>query len=536
MRRKQETMQEQSAGWRLESTYARLPQVFFSEVTPTPVAAPRLAILNTALANRLGLDPDRLASEAGVEILAGNRLPEGSVPLAQAYAGHQFGHFTRLGDGRAVLLGEHIAPDGLRFDIQLKGSGRTPYSRDGDGRAALGPMLREYLVSEAMAGLGIPTTRSLAVVTTGETIWRDQPLAGAVLTRVASSHLRVGTFEHAAALGNLADLRALADYAIERHFPGVAAARDPYLAFLAAVLRRQARLAAQWQGVGFIHGVLNTDNLSISGETIDYGPCAFMDAYDPATVFSSIDLQGRYAYGNQPRMVSWNLARFAETLLPLLDPDPDKALLRAQAVLNTFAEYYQAAWLQVMRDKLGLRTQEETADGGTTTTIRLRGAEPVWTDERVHDPESLPLTDPDQEGDVALVKELLDLMKAHQRDWTNTFVDLSFARTDDLDDPFYGSEAFIAWHNDYQMRLSLQEESPESILSRMRSANPAVIARNHRVEEALAAAVKRGDLAPYFRLLGAIAIPYAHVPGQADFSSPGNPAGPDGRYRTFCGT
>jgi uncharacterized protein YdiU (UPF0061 family) len=334
----------------------------------------------------------------------------------------------------------------------------------------------------------------------------------------------------------LADLRALADYAIERHFPGAVAARQPYLAFLAAVLRRQARLVAQWQGVGFVHGVLNTDNLAISGETIDYGPCAFMDAYDPGTVFSSIDLQGRYAFGNQPRMVSWNLARFAETLLPLLDPNQEKARARAQAVLNTFAEHYQAAWLQVMREKLGLKPLDDAADEGTEVTVRLRGAEPVWADDWQADPEAVPPTDPEQEGDIAQVKELLDLMKAHQRDWTNTFVDLSLVHTDDLDDPFYGSEAFIAWQNDYQMRLSLQEESPEAILYRMRSANPAVIARNFYVEEALAADIDRADLAPYFKLLGALAIPYAHVPAQAEFASPGNPDGPDGRYRTFCGT
>ncbi|HEU4965779.1 MAG TPA: YdiU family protein, partial [Bacilli bacterium] len=325
-------------GWNLDNSYARLPEVFFSVISPNPVYAPKLIVLNQPLASSLGLDAQALQSEEAVAVLAGTQVPEGSVPLAQAYAGHQFGHFTKLGDGRALLVGEQITPSGERFDIQLKGSGRTPYSRGGDGRAALGPMLREYIISEAMHGLGIPTTRSLAVVTTGEPIYRETKLPGAILTRVAASHLRVGTFQYAAQWGTVEDLRALADYAIQRHYPEADKAENRYLALLQEVIKRQAALVAKWQQVGFIHGVMNTDNMTIGGETIDYGPCAFMNTYDPKTVFSSIDVQGRYAYGNQPYIAGWNLARFAETLIPLFDDDQEKAVQIVQDAISAYSQ------------------------------------------------------------------------------------------------------------------------------------------------------------------------------------------------------
>ncbi len=332
-------------GWNLDNSYARLPKMFFTRLDPTPVRSPKLIILNYPLATSLGLNVQALQSKDGVAVLAGNRIPEGALPLAQAYAGHQFGHFAMLGDGRALLLGEQITPRGERFDIQLKGSGRTPYSRGGDGRAALGPMLREYIISEAMHGLGIATTRSLAVVTTGESVIRETVLPGAMLTRVAASHLRVGTFQYVSKWGTIEDLRVLADYTLQRHFPDVEADDSRYLLLLREVIKRQAALIAKWQLVGFIHGVMNTDNMALSGETIDYGPCAFMDAYDPATVFSSIDSGGRYAYGNQPHIAGWNLARFAETLLPLLHSDQTQAIKLAQDAVSGFAELYHRNWL-----------------------------------------------------------------------------------------------------------------------------------------------------------------------------------------------
>src|SRR5262245_22216558 len=371
------------AGWRLEHSYAQLPQLFFSDVRPTPVAAPRLVIFNGALADELGLENAALDCPAGAAILGGNMVPEGARPIAQAYAGHQFGHFTGLGDGRAILLGEQITPGGDRRDIQLKGPGRTPYSRGGDGRAALGPMLREYIISEAMHALGIPTTRSLAVVSTGEAVYRETALEGAVLTRVAASHIRVGTMQWAAAHQDRDVLLALSDYTRARHYPGLAGAPEPHLALLDAIVDAQAHLLARWQLVGFIHGVMNTDNMALSGETIDYGPCAFMDAYDPATVFSSIDDGGRYAYGNQPAIAQWNLARLAEAMLPLLDPEPQRAVERANASRARFAELFDSDWLAAMRGKLGLFAGE-----------------------------------PD---DRLLVNDLLAWMQLRQADFTNTF-------------------------------------------------------------------------------------------------------------------
>src|SRR4051794_37853057 len=376
-------MMDFMAGWHLEHTYASLPSLFHAAARPTPVREPRLIVFNRPLAIALGLDADALDGPDGAVILGGNALPEGATPIAQAYAGHQFGYFTALGDGRAILLGEQITPAGDRVDIQLKGPGRTPFSTRGDGRAALGPMLREYLVSEAMHALGIPTTRSLAVVATGEPVYRDRRLDGAVLTRVAASHIRVGTMQWAAAHQDRDALRALSDYTRARHYPELAASPEPHIALFDAILERQARLIARWQLVGFVHGVMNTDNMALSGETIDYGPCAFMDAYDPATVFSSIDHGGRYAYGNQPSIAQWNLARLAEAMLPLFDPDAERAVERATAALDRFPALFEQHWLDGLRAKLGLFTPE-----------------------------------PD---DLALVNDLLAWMQRTAADFTNTF-------------------------------------------------------------------------------------------------------------------
>src|SRR3954465_6446332 len=419
-------------GWRLEYSYAQLPQLFYSDVRPTPVAEPRLVIFNRALADELGVDAAVLDSPDGAAIFAGNALPEGARPIAQAYAGHQFGHFTTLGDGRAILLGEQITPSGSRRDIQLKGPGRTPYSRGGDGRAALGPMLREYIVSEAMHALGIPTTRSLAVVSTGEPVYRDTALDGAVLTRLAASHIRVGTMQWAAAHRDHDALRALSDYTRARHYPQLADAPGSHLALLDAIIDAQARLIARWQLVGFIHGVMNTDNMALSGETIDYGPCAFMDAYDPETVFSSIDHAGRYAYGNQPPIAQWNLARLAEAMLPLFDTLPEKAVERATASLDRFPELYEQYWLDGMRGKLGLF--------------------------------------PAEDGDQALVDDLLAWMHDRSADFTNTFVSLT--RGVPLAEADADADA-DAWHRRWMDRRERQPQSPAEGASLMRRHNPA---------------------------------------------------------------
>lgn len=478
-------------GWNFDNSYARLPQLLFSAVRPTPVPAPELVVLNHPLATRLGLNVERLKSNDELAVLAGNRIPTGAFPLAQAYAGHQFGYFTMLGDGRAILVGEQITPDGERFDVQLKGSGRTPYSRGGDGRAALGPMLREYVISEAMYALGIATTRSLAVVTTGELIIRETELPGAILTRVAASHLRVGTFQYASQWGGAGNLQALADYTLRRHFPHVPDDEDRYLSLLHEVIKRQAALIARWQLVGFVHGVMNTDNMAISGETIDYGPCAFMDAYDPATVFSSIDHQGRYAYGNQPNMAAWNLARFAEALLPLLHSDSEQAVKLAQDEISGFAHLYRCNWLGGMRAKLGLGNEE---------------------------PE-----------DEALIERLLDLMHQHGSDYTNTFRALTFDKLDGS--PLFEVPEFLQWHEDWVARLGRQRESADAVHQLMRDSNPAVIPRNHRVEEALEAAVQHGDYSVMEKLLRVLVNPYAHTPEQDEYAMPsGRP------YKTFCGT
>lgn len=482
------------AGWQLEHSYAALPQTFFSKITPAPIQNPELIILNEQLADSLGLDSGALQEEEGVQILAGSRTPDSGLPLAQAYAGHQFGHFTMLGDGRALLHGEQITPDGRRVDIQLKGSGRTTYSRGGDGRAALGPMLREYIISEAMHALGIPTTRSLAVVKTGEPVFRESILTGAVLTRTASSHLRVGTFEYALNRGSMNDLRALADYTISRHYPEVRETENPYLMLLREVVTRQASLIAKWQLAGFIHGVMNSDNMALSGETIDYGPCAFMNSYDPKTVFSSIDARGRYAYGRQPIMAEWNLSRFAEALVPLIDENQEKAVELAQAEISSFPEKFNVYWLQGMRAKLGLFTEEAE--------------------------------------DEALITDLLNLMQEQEADYTNTFRAITFNKLDKTG--LFTDNRFASWQERWQERLGKQNESQEDSRQLMRDNNPAVIPRNHHVEEALEAAEKNGDYSVMNKLLDVLADPYAHTREQEDYTAP--PAPTLVPYRTYCGT
>jgi uncharacterized protein YdiU (UPF0061 family) len=481
------------AGWRLEHTYTELPQLFHADARPSPVAAPRMVAFNTPLAKALGLDPDLLNTPEGARIFAGNILPEGAHPIAQAYAGHQFGHFTALGDGRAILLGEQITPAGERVDIQLKGPGQTKYSRRGDGRAALGPMLREYIISEAMHALGIPTTRSLAVVMTGEPVYRETALDGAVLTRVAASHIRVGTMQWAAAHQDEDALAALADYTRARHYPELTGAAEPHLALLDAIVDRQARLIARWQLAGFIHGVMNTDNMALSGETIDYGPCAFMNAYEPGTVFSSIDHAGRYAYGNQPPIAHWNLTRLAEAMLPLFDATPERAIQRATASLDRFPDLFEQYWLEGMRAKLGLFTQE-----------------------------------PD---DKALADGLLAWMQRRAADFTNTFRMLT--ATAAAAGGSNGDSEFDEWRGRLEARRSRQPQSAADVQDLMQRHNPAFIPRNHLVEEALEAAAERGDLSVMARLLDVLSTPYDHGRDLPEFSSPGTT---DRSYRTFCGT
>ncbi|MCG7362413.1 YdiU family protein [Roseomonas sp. ACRSG] len=487
-------------GFVFDNSYARLPERFFARLNPTPVSAPALVRVNAALAESLGLDPAALASPDGVAILAGNSIPPGAEPIAQAYAGHQFGGFSpQLGDGRAILLGEVLGRDGQRRDIQLKGSGPTPFSRQGDGRAALGPVLREYIVAEAMAALGIPTTRALAAVTTGETVRRETALPGAMLTRVAASHIRVGTFQYFAARGDEEAVRLLADYCIDRHYPQVAAAPNRYLALLEAVVAAQADLVARWMLIGFIHGVMNTDNTTISGETIDYGPCAFMDAYDPATVFSSIDYYGRYAYGNQPPVVQWNLARLAECLLPLLAEDEEAALAAARQALTGFAPRFEDAWNTGLCRKIGLSSAEE--------------------------------------GDVALAQALLDLMAAQKADFTLTFRALCGAALGDdaaaralFSDP----AGYDDWAARWRQRLEREQATPEVRAAALRAVNPLFIPRNHRVEAALNAAVSFGDYGPFETLLDVLSRPFEDQPGRESFSLPPEPA--EMVQQTFCGT
>ena len=484
------------------SSYASLPERFFARVQPTHVAAPRLIKLNQALATDLNIDVSALDAAALANLFSGNVLPQGAVPIALAYAGHQFGHFVpQLGDGRAILIGEMRDRSGVLRDIQLKGCGRTPYSRSGDGRAALGPVLREYLVSEAMHALGIPATRTLAAVTTGESVQRETALPGAILTRVAASHVRVGTFEYFAARGDSAGTKILADYVIDRHYPLCAHDESPYLALLNQVVSRQAALIADWMNVGFIHGVMNTDNMAVSGETIDFGPCAFMDAFDPATVFSSIDQRGRYAYANQPNAALWNLARFAETLLPLIDVGTQRAIGVATEAIATFETLFNDSWLGGMRRKLGLSTSE-----------------------------------PD---DRQLAEDWLKAMHRNQADFTLSFRALCTAARDRQGDgplraQFHNAPEYDEWALRWRARMSLEARSPESRTQSMQEANPAYIPRNHRVEQVIVAAVERNDFAPFEEFSEVLAAPYVE---RAAFARYANPPQPGERVlQTFCGT
>ena len=484
-----------------DNSYARLPARFFAAVAPTAVPAPRLLQLNRGLALELGLDPDWLASREGIETLAGSRIPDDAQPLAAAYAGHQFGSFVpQLGDGRAILLGEVIDRAGKRRDIQLKGAGPTPFSRQGDGRAAIGPVLREYIVSEAMAALGIPTTRSLAAVATGDTVFREAALPGAVLTRVASSHIRVGTFQFFAARQDVEALRLLADHVIARHDPEAAGADRPYRALLDGVIARQAKLVASWLSVGFIHGVMNTDNMSVAGETIDYGPCAFLDAYHPGKVFSSIDRAGRYAYANQPRIAHWNLARLAECLMPLLDPDQETGLREAQQSLAAFPDLFESAFQDGLRRKLGLVSSEK--------------------------------------DDAALARALLNAMAANEADFTLTFRRLCDAAIDPAADAtvkvlFRDPDAYGAWAVQWRLRVDRDEPSPDR-RSAMRAVNPAIVPRNHRIEAAIRAAVERDDLGPAEHLIAGLARPFEDRAGFEDLALP--PKADELVRETFCGT
>ncbi len=489
-----------------DNSYARLPDRFFVRQKPTPVSKPALIRLNDALARDLGLDPVALASDAGIAMLAGNRIASGSQPIAAAYAGHQFGGFSpALGDGRAILLGEVIGKDGIRRDIQLKGSGPTPWSRRGDGRAALGPVLREYIVSEAFSAFGIPTTRALAAVTTGDVVLRETPMPGGVLTRVAQSHIRVGTFQYFAARQDVDAVRILADHVIARHYPDAASAPNPYRALLDGVIARQASLIAQWMLIGFIHGVMNTDNCQVAGETIDFGPCAFMDAYHPETVFSSIDRNGRYAFSSQPAIAHWNLVRFAETLLPLLGDDQDAAISEAQAALEPFAGQFEAAYGSGLRRKIGLAPAPAFVVG----------------------------------EDTALIRELFDLMAAGRADFTLSFRRLADAAADPAADAafatlFQGGVDPAPWLARWRERLSSDPVVPAVRATQMRAVNPLFIPRNHRIEQAIVAAVGGDDFAPFHRLVDVLARPFDDQPGNADLALPPEPD--EIVQETFCGT
>ena len=484
------------SGWNLAHSYAELPPLFHEPWKLTPVSSPALLLFNRPLVAQLGLDPDSLDRPEAARLFAGSTLPPGAKPLAQAYAGHQFGSFTGLGDGRALLLGEQITPDGRRFDVHLKGSGPTPFSRGGDGRAALGPMLREFLISEAMHALGIPTTRSLAVATTGETVWRREGrLPGAVLTRVAASHLRVGTFEWAAAHQDREALLTLARYTLQRHYPDSQEAENPALVLLQHVMARQAALVARWIQVGFVHGVLNTDNVTLSGETIDYGPCAFLDDYHPDTTFSSIDRYQRYAFGKQASITHWNLARLAEALLPILDPEEATALELANDAISTYPALFESEWLQCMGGKLGLFQPSVQ--------------------------------------DKPLIDSLLAWMEKTRADFTNTFRQLTTGKA--LDTPPFADPDFVSWHQRWALRRRQQPQPAVETLALMRSRNPVVVPRNHKVEEALTAAVSAQDLNPLHRLLTVLASPYDDESSTPDeFTQPAPPS--DTPYRTFCGT
>ena len=479
--------------FQFQNTFINLPAVLYTRIFPFPSPKPHAVIINHKLAQELGLDLKQYSNESLANFFSGSSMLEGSDPIAQAYAGHQFGHFTILGDGRAHLLGEHIKPDGTRIDIQLKGSGRTPYSRGSDGKAVLGPMLREYIISESMHALGIPTTRSLAVVLTGEKVFRKSALPGAILTRIASSHIRVGTFQFASAQQDTELISKLLDYTINRHFPLLQETENKALSLLKNVMERQADLIVHWMRVGFIHGVMNTDNMTLSGETIDYGPCAFMDSYDPNTVFSSIDRTGRYSYENQPIIAQWNLARLAETLLPMIDSDINKAIDLATETVNEFSQLYQEKWLSMMCAKIGIFHVNK--------------------------------------DDEKLISDLLEWMHKSNADYTNTFRDL--ANQDIPLGNHYEDKNFREWHGRWKTRLQQNLKPHKDALCLMKSTNPAVIPRNHRVEQALEDAVQ-GDFTSFYALRDALKSPYEHDAKFDEFQLP--PDSSNRFYQTFCGT
>ncbi len=478
-------------GWHFDNTYSKLSNTFKENIKPTPVHDPELVILNEELASTLNLDFSKTDKKKLAEIFSGNSIPKETNTIAQAYAGHQFGHFTMLGDGRAVLLGEHLVNNDNRFDIQFKGSGRTSFSRGGDGRAALGPMLREYIISEAIYSLNIPTTRSLAVVKTGEKVVRENLLQGAILTRVASSHLRVGTFQYIAATQNIENLNTLVDYTINRHYPEIITSNSKGLDLLNLVMEKQCQLVINWMRVGFIHGVMNTDNMAISGETIDYGPCAFMDHYDPKTVFSSIDKFGRYAFSNQPPITKWNLARFAECLIPLIDKNEDTAIKLATDLIDNFQNIYEDKWLNMIRDKLGLFGEEK--------------------------------------NDKKLINDLFNWMEKNKADYTNTFCHLMGINSDEV----YKNVEFVNWKNEWKKRSELNNSTKEKQIKLMKSNNPIVIPRNHKVEEALAEADK-GSLDKIKKLLAILKNPYDNQNNIEEYQTPA-PSNNE-KYQTFCGT
>ena len=481
-------------GWNFKNTYVNFPDTILTHISPVPVKDPSIVILNEELSKELGLDFTSLNNDLIADMFCGNVLPDGADPIAQAYAGHQFGHFTNLGDGRAIVLGEHVTPNNDQVDIQYKGSGQTPYSRGADGRAALGPMLREYVISESMHGLGIPTTRSLAVTKTGEYVFRDSPLPGAILTRVAKSHIRVGTFQYLAAKGDLETIKDLVTYSIKRHYPLYKNEDNLALTLLNAVMEQQINLIVHWMRVGFIHGVMNTDNMTISGETIDYGPCAFMDQYDEKTCFSSIDLQGRYSFGNQPSIAQWNLARFAETLLPLIDKDKKKSIRIAEDSINSFKTMYEQTWLKMMKAKLGIFGEEDK--------------------------------------DLSLIQNLLNWMQVNKADYTNTFCYLMDQKIGNRE--IYEEPTFLDWYKEWKGRLSKGGKSEDEILSIMKSANPIIIPRNHKIEEALKDAETKDDFSKLKDLLKFLETPYSFQEGINNFQEPAGIGYEE--YRTFCGT
>ena len=477
--------------WFFDNSYSKLPNIFKEHIKPTPVHNPELVIFNEELATNLNLDFSNVNTINLAKLFSGNLLPEGSDTIAQAYAGHQFGHFTMLGDGRAVLLGEHLVNNSNRFDIQFKGSGRTSFSRSGDGRAVLGPMLREYIISEAIHALKIPTTRSLAVVKTGEKVVRENLLPGAILTRVASSHIRVGTFQYIAAKQNIDDLNTLVDYTIQRHYPEIMSSKSKALDLLNVVMEKQCQLVVDWMRVGFIHGVMNTDNMAISGETIDYGPCAFMDFYNPKTVFSSIDKLGRYSFSNQPPITKWNLARLAECLIPLIDKNEDSAIKIATETIDNFQNIYENKWLNMMRDKLGLFGKNK--------------------------------------NDLKLINNLLHWMESNQADYTNTFCHLM--NINPSNDLKYKDINFVNWFKQWENRVLMNNGSIDKSINIMKKNNPTVIPRNHKVEEALEAA-NNNDLSLIKKLLSILHKPYDNQNDIENYQSPSS----NSEYQTFCGT